>query len=79
MSLNADQRRALTILATAGLAGATQSFLAAHGFSRAMISGMVNRGLVTLTFETIPVGDKVIEVRKVRITMAGRDALAVER
>ena len=78
MSLRAEHHRALTFLTTAAVNGATQSFLAAHGFSRAMISGMVNRGLVTLTLERTRAGDKVIEVRKVRITAAGRDALAAE-
>jgi hypothetical protein len=35
MSLSAEQHRALTFLTTAALNGATQSFLAAHGFSGA--------------------------------------------
>jgi hypothetical protein len=35
MNLSAEQHRALTFLTTASLNGATQSFLAAHGFSGA--------------------------------------------
>jgi hypothetical protein len=57
---------------------ATQSLLAAHGFSGAIISGMVNRSLVTLSFEKFQAGGKMIKVRMERITTAGRDALAVD-
>jgi hypothetical protein len=39
---------------------------------------MVNRGLVTLSFERFRAGGKVIKVRMMRITTAGRDALAVD-
>jgi hypothetical protein len=52
--------------------GATQLLLAAHDFSGAIISGMVNRGYVTLSFETFRAGGKMIKVRMVRITTAGR-------
>jgi hypothetical protein len=76
MMLSAEQRRALAMLATPGHNGATQPFLIAHGFRSAMISGLVNRGLATLTREHIRAGGKMIHVTKVRITAAGRDALA---
>jgi zinc transporter ZupT len=75
MSLSAEQHRALTFLTTAALNGATQPLLAVHGF---IISGMVNRSLVTLSFEKFRAGGKMIKVRMVRITTAGRDALAVD-
>jgi hypothetical protein len=76
--LSAEQRRALAMLATPGHSGATQPFLFAHGFRRVMISGLVNRGLVTLTRENIRAGGKMIQVTKIRITAAGREALAAE-
>ena len=60
MSLSAEQHRALTFLTTAALNDATQSLLAAHGFSGAIISGMVNRSLVTLSFERFRAGGKMI-------------------
>jgi hypothetical protein len=78
MSLSAEQHRALTFLTTAALNGATQSLLAAHDFRGAMISGMVNRGYVTLSFEKFRAGGKMIKVRMVRITTAGRGVLAVD-
>jgi hypothetical protein len=78
MMLSAEQRCALAVLATPGHNGATQPFLITHGFGSAMISGLVNRGLVTLTREKIRAGGRMIHVTKARITAAGRDALAAE-
>jgi hypothetical protein len=78
MMLSPEQRRALAMLATAGSRGETQPFLVAHGFGGAMITGLVNRGLSIMTLEKIRAGGKIIEVVKVRITEAGREALADE-
>ncbi len=73
-----EQRRALAMLATAGRRGETQPFLVAHGFGDAMLTGLVNRGLLIMTREKIQAGGKMIEVTKVRITDAGRAAFAAE-
>jgi hypothetical protein len=43
-----------------------------------MIAGLVKRGLATLTRETIRVGSRLVDVGKVRITAAGREALTTE-
>jgi hypothetical protein len=67
MSLRAEHHRALTFLKTAAAKGATQSLLAARGFSGAMISGMVNHGLVTVSLESFRAGGKMIKARMVRI------------
>jgi hypothetical protein len=78
MMLRAEQRRAIAMLATPGHNGATQPFLIAHGFGGAMISGLINRGLAILTREKIRAGGNMIHVTKLRITAAGRGALADE-
>ena len=78
MSLTAEQRRALAMLARAGLDGASQTLLMAHGFCVSMIVGLVNNGLATLTREKVPAGSRLIDVRKVRITAVGRKALISE-
>jgi hypothetical protein len=78
MVLSLEQRRALAMLATSGQNGATQPFLVAHGFGGAILTGLVNRSLLIVTPEKIRAGGKMIEVVKVRITAAGREALAVE-
>jgi hypothetical protein len=76
MSLTAEQRRALAMLATAGRNGATQPLLTAHGFSVSMIAEVVNCGLLTLTPEKVRAGGRMVDAGKVRITDAGRTALA---
>jgi hypothetical protein len=76
--LTVEQRRALAMLATAGLNGAPQALLSAHGFDASLIAELVNRGLATLAAEKVRAGDKLIAVAKARITGAGRDALAAE-
>jgi hypothetical protein len=42
-----------------------------------MVAGLVNDGLATLTREQMSAGGKLVEVGKVRITDAGREALRV--
>ena len=73
--LSPTQRGALSMLANAGLDGATQPLLCAHGFSAAMIARLVNRGLATAMQEEMHVGGKMIEVDRVRTTNAGREAV----
>jgi hypothetical protein len=83
MTLNADERRALAMLASAGHKGTTQTLLSANGFGGAMIAGLVDHGFATLTLERVkaasPWSPEPIEVGRVRITEAGRKALTVER
>jgi TolB-like protein len=79
MSLTAEQRRALAMLTHAGLNGASQASLMAHGFCTSMIAGLVKRGLATVTREKVPAGGRLVDVGKVRITAAGRHALTAER
>jgi hypothetical protein len=79
MSLTAEQRRALAMLTHAGLNGASQASLMAHGFCISMIVGLVKRGLATVTREQVRAGGRLVDVGKVRITAAGRDALIAER
>ena len=78
MLLSADQRRALAMLSTAGQDGTAQALLSAHGLDATMIAGLVSRGLATLTMEKVRASGKLIAVATVRITEAGRRALAAE-
>jgi hypothetical protein len=77
--LSAEQHRALEILADAGTNGATQATMLAHGFPRAALAVLMRKGAVRARRETVVVGRKPIEVYRVRITTAGRNALAAER
>ena len=78
MLLSADQRRVLAMLLPAGNAGIAQAALSARGFDASMIAGLVNRGLATVTTEKLLDDGKLTAVAMVRITEAGRRALAVE-
>jgi hypothetical protein len=71
MSLTAEQRRVLALLATAGRNGATQAVLSALGFDAGMIAELVNQGLATLTAEKVRAGGKLMAVAKARITDEG--------
>jgi hypothetical protein len=79
MSLTAEQRRALAMLTSAGLDRASQASLMAHGFCVSMVAGLINRGFATLTREKARAGSRLVDVGKVRVTAAGRNALTAER
>jgi hypothetical protein len=74
--LTATQRRALMILAEAGLNGATTTALLANGFRIVTFSRLVRAGLATLTLQRVRAGDRVLVVATVRITDAGRKSLS---
>ena len=74
--LTAEQRQALELLAS-DPQGATEELLVlAHGFDGDMIAGLVHSGLATAQRENMKAGGRAIEVVRIRITGAGRDALA---
>jgi hypothetical protein len=78
MSLTTEQRRALAVLARAGLNGTSQASLMAHGFCISMIAGLIKRGFATLTREKVRAGSRSVNIGSVRITAAGRDSLTAE-
>jgi hypothetical protein len=53
--------------------------LLAHGFTVELLADLVRAGLATATTERVVAGGRAIEVARVRITPAGRKALAGER
>jgi hypothetical protein len=71
--LTPQRRRALEILADAGINGATDTILLAYGITRVMLALLVRKGLLARARrETAMAGGKPIEVYRVRITTAGR-------
>jgi hypothetical protein len=72
MSLSAEQRRALAMLATAGHNDAPQALLSAHGLDASLIAELVNRGLATLAAKKVQAGGKLIAVAKARGRSTGR-------
>jgi len=75
--LSVEGRRALEMLATSGPTGATEAILLAHGFPAALLAGLTRNGLATGAICTVRAGARVIQVRRLNITNAGRLALAV--
>jgi hypothetical protein len=73
--LSAKQRRALEILAAAGLRGCTGATLLAHRFSVDMLADLVHDGLATAHRQTMRMGRRKIQFARMRITDAGRRTL----
>ena len=69
--MSAERHRALEILAGSSL-GCTEATLMAHGFTTNLLVDLVHEGLATATHA----GKRPIDVVRVRITDAGRLALA---
>jgi hypothetical protein len=74
MSLNAEQRQALELLA-ASPGGYTKGRLLADGFTVDMLTDLVREGLATAQRGTLRVGGRMIRVERYRITDAGRRAI----
>jgi hypothetical protein len=75
MAVSAERHRALRLLVGSPL-GVTEAIMLAHGFTYTMLDALVRDGLATATPETVHAGKRPIEVVRVRITDAGRLALA---
>jgi hypothetical protein len=72
---SSERRRALALLA-ASPDGTTEAILLAHGFSTEMIVELIRDGLANAQAERVTASGRAIEVTRVRITDAGRRALA---
>ena len=71
---SAERRRALELLA-ASPDGCTAAILLAHGFKSDRLVELINAGLASVTTERVIAGDRAIQVTRVQITDAGRQAL----
>ncbi len=71
----ATRRRALELLAVSP-DGATEAILVAHGFTIDLLVELVRAGLATAKAERVMAGGRSMQVTRVRITEAGRRALA---
>ena len=73
-----QQRETLELLAS-DPQGATEELLVlVHGFDGDMIAGLVTSGLAMARRENMKADGRTIEVVRVRITGAGRNALVAE-
>lgn len=76
--LSYKARQALELLAV-DERGLTETLLRTYGFTLGMLDSLVRTGLATAQRQTVKAGGKTMEVVRIRITEAGRDALAAER
>ena|SRR5262249_14343563 len=70
-----DRRRALELLA-ASPDGCTEALMFANGFTAELLVELVRAGLASATSERVAASGRSIEIVRVRITEAGRQALA---
>jgi hypothetical protein len=71
-----DRRRALELLPGCGPEGCSEAIMGAHGFSVEQMVELVRAGLATAHGERVIAGRKAMEEATLRITDAGRKALA---
>jgi hypothetical protein len=74
LKVSADRRRALALLA-ASPDGCTEAIMLAHGFTVELMVGLIRARLATAKAERVIAGKRAIEVTRVQITKAGRQAL----
>jgi len=72
------RRRALELLETS-LDGCTEAIMLAHGFKIELLVELVRAGLATASTEQMLASRRSMEVTRLRITGAGRRALAQVR
>jgi hypothetical protein len=71
-----DRRRALELLAQCRQEGCSETLLLAHGFTIEQLVELRRAGLVTATADRVVTGAHQFDVATLRITDAGRKALA---
>jgi hypothetical protein len=70
-----DRRRALELLA-ASRDGCTEAIMLAHGFTVELMVDLCIAGLAIATVERMVVGGRTVEIVRLKITEAGRQAPA---
>lgn len=71
-------RRALALLADSAT-GCTEAIMLAHGFGPKLMADLIGAGLATAEIGRMRAGGRSVEVTRVYITDAGRQALAEHR
>ena len=69
-----DQRRALAVLSRTPRGMTKAALIYGHGFTADLLAELVSDGFATATPGTVRAGGRPIEVIRIKITDAGRDA-----
>ena len=75
MSLSAEQRHVLELLASDRRDASKEAPVFLQHFDRDTIAGLVRTELATTQDVTLKAGDKAVEVVRITITKAGRQAI----
>jgi hypothetical protein len=75
MAITADEREALRML-VGSPHGCSESIMLAHGFAIGMLRDLVRNEFATADREFVRAGRRTITIVRLRITEAGRRALA---
>ena len=78
MPTHKQQRRRALELLEASIDGCTEAIMLAHGISVELMVELVRAGLAMAKAERVVAAGRTIEVARVRITEAGRLALAFQ-
>ena len=70
-----QQRRQALELLEASIDGCTEAIMLTYGFKTEFLAALVDAGLATASIERMVAGGRRIEVTRMRITGAGRQAL----
>ena len=70
-----ERRRALELLETS-IDGCTEAIMLSYGFKSELLVELVNAGLATATIERMVIDGRRIKAVRMRITVAGRQALS---
>jgi hypothetical protein len=76
-TLSIDHRRAVELLAKSS-EGCTDAIMTAHDFRPQLIAELIDAGLARLEIDRVLASGQLIEIPRLRITEAGRVALATE-
>ena len=74
--LTTERRRALKLLASSPSGVTKKLLILDHGFKLLMLAALIATGLAAAEHEVVKTGREAIEVSRIRITAAGREALA---
>jgi hypothetical protein len=75
MKLTDQQRAALRTLADYRQGAIEEVFVFVHNFDRDIVAGLVRTGFATIQRQTVHTDGDTIEIKRVSITNAGREAL----
>jgi hypothetical protein len=77
--LNPEPRRALAMLAKHADDGCSEAIMLAYGFSPHLVDTLLETGLAAARTGCVAAGARQLDVTTIRITDAGRTALAKRR